>query len=355
MQAFHSWKCRSFLFLSVSVDFSSVATSIGEEGLDIGHVDLIISYDVLSSQLRIVQRFGRTGRKRSGRCVTLVMEGAEEAKYRAADKAKHELVSKLKNQGKEPAFLSKNVSARMLPQGITPTVQFVNIQQHVARPKSTKRKSGGAAVAAAASDSDRMSWLLSAAEYGRVQNALKKGDEVNTDMKLYTPRSSVGPIYCIPHSRATNRLAHIIDLLEQRMRAAGEIVDDGGAATRLDAEVRTLDAEAAAWELSQSPGVEINSESLMLPESVPPLKPASKKSTAAPAAPGTVPTPAAVPPLSAMFERQQQLQAQKQQAARAERLAKKQAETSVPVKDTMPMYSFVSPDALHAPTPLCLR
>jgi ERCC4-related helicase len=52
-----------------------VATSIAEEGLDIGEVDLIVCYDSVSSPLRLMQRMGRTGRKRAGRVVMLVVEG----------------------------------------------------------------------------------------------------------------------------------------------------------------------------------------------------------------------------------------------------------------------------------------
>jgi ATP-dependent DNA helicase MPH1 len=39
-----------------------IATCVAEEGLDIGNVDLIISYDCLASPIRMIQRFGRTGR-----------------------------------------------------------------------------------------------------------------------------------------------------------------------------------------------------------------------------------------------------------------------------------------------------
>lgn len=35
-----------------------VATSIGEEGLDIGNVDLIVCFDVLTSPVRMIQRIG---------------------------------------------------------------------------------------------------------------------------------------------------------------------------------------------------------------------------------------------------------------------------------------------------------
>ena len=43
-----------------------VCTCIGEEGLDIGEVDLIVNFDCLSSPIRMIQRVGRTGRKRNG-------------------------------------------------------------------------------------------------------------------------------------------------------------------------------------------------------------------------------------------------------------------------------------------------
>lgn len=48
-----------------------VATSIGEEGLDIGEVDLIICYDSTSSPIKNIQRLGRTGRKREGQILML--------------------------------------------------------------------------------------------------------------------------------------------------------------------------------------------------------------------------------------------------------------------------------------------
>ncbi|WVZ53851.1 hypothetical protein U9M48_004739 [Paspalum notatum var. saurae] len=44
-----------------------VATSIGEEGLDIIEVDLVICFDANVSPLRMIQRMGRTGRKNEGR------------------------------------------------------------------------------------------------------------------------------------------------------------------------------------------------------------------------------------------------------------------------------------------------
>lgn len=55
-----------------------VSTCVGEEGLDIGEVDLIVCYDCPKSPIRLVQRMGRTGRLRKGRIVMLIAEGKEE-------------------------------------------------------------------------------------------------------------------------------------------------------------------------------------------------------------------------------------------------------------------------------------
>jgi len=52
--------------------------NIGEEGLDVGEVDLIICFDVSQhSPIRLVQRMGRTGRKRDGHIIVLVTDGKE--------------------------------------------------------------------------------------------------------------------------------------------------------------------------------------------------------------------------------------------------------------------------------------
>ena len=57
-----------------------VSTSIGEEGLDIGEVDLIICFDSTSSSIKNIQRMGRTGRKRNGKVIFL-FSGNERNKF----------------------------------------------------------------------------------------------------------------------------------------------------------------------------------------------------------------------------------------------------------------------------------
>ncbi|NVM17414.1 MAG: DEAD/DEAH box helicase family protein [Candidatus Lokiarchaeota archaeon] len=64
-----------------------IATSVAEEGLDIPNVDAIIFYEPVPSEIRLIQRRGRTGRHGPGRCYLLVARGSIDVPfYRAADK-----------------------------------------------------------------------------------------------------------------------------------------------------------------------------------------------------------------------------------------------------------------------------
>ena len=58
-----------------------VATSVAEEGLDIPNVDAIIFYEPVPSEIRLIQRRGRTGRSAPGRCYILVAEDTVDVPY----------------------------------------------------------------------------------------------------------------------------------------------------------------------------------------------------------------------------------------------------------------------------------
>jgi Fanconi anemia group M protein len=58
-----------------------VATSIGEEGLDIPECGLVVFYEPAVSGIRYIQRRGRTGRKLPGKVVILVAEGTVDEYY----------------------------------------------------------------------------------------------------------------------------------------------------------------------------------------------------------------------------------------------------------------------------------
>jgi Fanconi anemia group M protein len=58
-----------------------VATSIGEEGLDIPECSLVVFYEPAVSGIRYIQRRGRTGRRLPGKVVILVAEGTVDEYY----------------------------------------------------------------------------------------------------------------------------------------------------------------------------------------------------------------------------------------------------------------------------------
>ena len=67
-----------------------VATSVAEEGLDIGEVDLVVFYDMVPSAIRTIQRRGRTGRKRKGKVIVLIANDTMDEAYFYAEKAKEQ-------------------------------------------------------------------------------------------------------------------------------------------------------------------------------------------------------------------------------------------------------------------------
>ncbi|HMA04826.1 MAG TPA: ERCC4 domain-containing protein, partial [Methanomicrobiales archaeon] len=59
-----------------------IATSVGEEGLDVPSTDLVIFYEAVPSEIRSIQRKGRTGRSGAGKIVVLVTKGTSDEVYR---------------------------------------------------------------------------------------------------------------------------------------------------------------------------------------------------------------------------------------------------------------------------------
>lgn len=80
-----------------------VATSIAEEGLDIAECNMVVFYEPVPSEIRLIQRKGRTGRRLPGRVVVLATRSSTDTTYlyfsmkkvrlmrRVIDEVNHEL------------------------------------------------------------------------------------------------------------------------------------------------------------------------------------------------------------------------------------------------------------------------
>ena len=75
-----------------------IATRVGEEGLDISEVSLVVFFDNVPSSIRYIQRKGRTGRREYGRLVVLIAKDTSDETYYWIGKRK---VSAAKNMGEK--------------------------------------------------------------------------------------------------------------------------------------------------------------------------------------------------------------------------------------------------------------
>ncbi|NXA72839.1 FANCM protein, partial [Thryothorus ludovicianus] len=96
-----------------------VSTCVGEEGLDIGEVDLIVCFDAQRSPVRLVQRMGRTGRRRRGRIVLILAQGREERTYNQSQCNKRSIHKAISGNNSLRFYQH---SPRMVPEGINPKV-----------------------------------------------------------------------------------------------------------------------------------------------------------------------------------------------------------------------------------------
>jgi Fanconi anemia group M protein len=91
-----------------------IATSVGEEGLDIAECDLVIFYDAVPSAVRSIQRRGRTGRKKEGKVFMLMAEGTRDESYYWAEKGKERVMNQSLKTMKEQGSGSKAGQSNIL-------------------------------------------------------------------------------------------------------------------------------------------------------------------------------------------------------------------------------------------------
>ncbi|KAF7982058.1 hypothetical protein HWV62_30342 [Athelia sp. TMB] len=131
-----------------------VCTSIGEEGLDIGDVDLIVCYDAQKAPIRMLQRIGRTGRKRTGYVHVLLSEIREEANW---DKAKDTYGEVQKSIVRGDQLELYGDVERLLPVHMKPQCieKVMEIQEYVRDDKEKEGKKSGPSAGATAAAKKR--------------------------------------------------------------------------------------------------------------------------------------------------------------------------------------------------------
>ena len=81
-----------------------VASSVAEEGIDIPEVNAVIFYETIGSELRKIQRTGRTGRTMPGKIIFLMTKGTRDIGYYFSSLNKEKKMKSTLNRMKGDTF-----------------------------------------------------------------------------------------------------------------------------------------------------------------------------------------------------------------------------------------------------------
>lgn len=126
-----------------------IATSVGEEGLDVPSTDMVIFYEAVPSEIRSIQRKGRTGRSGAGRVVVLVTKGTSDEVFRHVSAAKEKMMHKsLRSMGNMTSSVPRPVAAEQASiEAFTPQGPKIVIDDRETSSKVVEELSGmGAAI-----------------------------------------------------------------------------------------------------------------------------------------------------------------------------------------------------------------
>jgi len=121
-----------------------VATSIGEEGLDIPQVDLVVFYEPVPSEIRTIQRRGRTGRSAAGRVVTLVTKDTRDEAYlysaRRKERKMHVELDRLRKDLKQKIFVGEPGGETFVAAAPEKRIETLRAQSHDRAPLPESRR-----------------------------------------------------------------------------------------------------------------------------------------------------------------------------------------------------------------------
>jgi Fanconi anemia group M protein len=119
-----------------------IATSIAEEGLDIPEVDHVVFYEPVPSEIRYIQRRGRTGRRVAGKVTILIAEDTVDEAFYWSSISRARKMKKIISQlnRKLPELLKETVRPAITLMDYQQQTQqaitgIQNLQTHVAPPK----------------------------------------------------------------------------------------------------------------------------------------------------------------------------------------------------------------------------
>ena len=99
-----------------------VATSVAEEGLDIPDVDLVVFYEPIPSEIRFIQRKGRTGRSRVGKAVILsTQDSIDTASHQASQRKIKRMKELMSHMNTTLAPIQRGPRPPPAPSGTRPT------------------------------------------------------------------------------------------------------------------------------------------------------------------------------------------------------------------------------------------
>ena len=103
-----------------------VASSVAEEGLDVPDVDLVVFFESVPSEIRAIQRRGRTGRTSLGRVTVLLTRETRDVQYQAAEVRREQsmrrIVRRLSKEARKRSAKSPNEVAPDEAPGAGPAV-----------------------------------------------------------------------------------------------------------------------------------------------------------------------------------------------------------------------------------------
>ncbi|MFT4326314.1 MAG: DEAD/DEAH box helicase [Candidatus Woesearchaeota archaeon] len=111
-----------------------IMSSVGEEGLDIPAVDLVVFYEPVPSTIRQIQRAGRTGRQDKGHVIILMAKNTRDVAYfwstKRKEKSMYDSLNKMKETLSLPSFESAQSSLADIPASNDDSKSTTDLQEN---------------------------------------------------------------------------------------------------------------------------------------------------------------------------------------------------------------------------------